>query len=63
MLPATIDELGTIMVRLSNGAMMVEKRFTSSTVPVAPPASTKSPTLKGRKIIIRTAAPIFAKEP
>ena len=57
-----IAEFGTVMVLLSAGEMVVEKRFIFSTVPLAPPASIKSPTLNGRKTMIRTAEPIFESE-
>ena len=60
--PLIIDEFGTITILLSTGSMIVENRFISFTVPVVPAASMTSPTLNGRKMIIKTAAPMFESE-
>jgi len=62
MLEPMTAEFGIMMVLLSGVAMMVEKRFISSIVPLTPAVSTKSPTLKGRKMMISTAAPMFESE-
>ena len=49
MLPPVIWPLGTMMRLLSGVRMRVENTMISSTTPLVPPASTKSPVLKGWK--------------
>ena len=53
-----------ISVQILSGVwMVVPKRPTSETVPVTPPALTKSPTLKGFSITRNTPAAKFASRP
>jgi len=55
--------LPTKVRTLSGVLTVVAKRPISSTVPVTPPAVTKSPALKGRRIIRNTPAAKFASRP
>ncbi len=55
--------LGTMMILLSGVLSVVVKTWISSTTPATPAPSIKSPTLNGRKMIIRKPAAKFASEP
>ena len=63
MLPPMICPLGTVISLLSALRIVVAKTWTPSTVPATPPASTKSPDLKGRNSISITPAAKFPSEP
>lgn len=63
MFEPVILELGMMIVLLSGVRIKVVKMLISSTIPVAPPASTKSSTLKGRNMISITPEAKFESEP
>ena len=63
MLSPVTFALGTMTSLLSGVRIWVTKMPTSSTTPVAPPASTKSPTLQGLKSMSSTPAAKLASEP
>ena len=62
MLPPMMAPLGTITSLLSGVVMVVVKMLMVWITPVAPPASTKSPLVKGRKIISMTPEAKFDRE-